>query len=102
MADITYVPTWTGFTYLAVVLDVFSRKVVGWAMADHLRTGGQVEVEQAVLELEPSGRQLDLELIYARPWAGGRAHVALIASRDAGHVRGETEAVLLMRYSREF
>ena len=30
--------TWTGFVYLAVVLDVFSRKVVEWAMADHLRT----------------------------------------------------------------
>lgn len=37
-ADITYVPTWTGFLYLAVVLDVFSRRIVGWAMADHLRT----------------------------------------------------------------
>ena len=34
----TYVPTWTGFVYLAIVLDVFSRKVVGWAMANHLRT----------------------------------------------------------------
>ena len=31
-------PTWTGFVYLAIVLDVFSRKVVGWAMANHLRT----------------------------------------------------------------
>jgi putative transposase len=37
-ADITYIPTWTGWLYLAVVLDVFSRRVVGWAMADHLRT----------------------------------------------------------------
>jgi putative transposase len=37
-ADITYVPTWQGWLYLAVVLDVFSRRVVGWAMADHLRT----------------------------------------------------------------
>lgn len=37
-ADITYVPTWTGFLYLAVVLDVYSRRIVGWAMADHLRT----------------------------------------------------------------
>ena len=32
IADITYVPTWSGFLYLAVVLDVFSRRVVGWAM----------------------------------------------------------------------
>lgn len=38
VADITYVPTWSGFLYLAVVLDVFSRRIVGWAMASHLRT----------------------------------------------------------------
>jgi putative transposase len=38
VADITYVPTWVGFLYLAVVLDVWSRKIVGWAMASHLRT----------------------------------------------------------------
>jgi len=38
VADITYVPTWAGFLFLAVVLDVFSRRIVGWAMANHLRT----------------------------------------------------------------
>jgi putative transposase len=38
VADITYVPTWQGFLYLAVVLDAFSRRVVGWSMAGHLRT----------------------------------------------------------------
>ena len=38
MADITYVPTWTGFVYLAIVLDVFSRRVVGWSMTHPLRT----------------------------------------------------------------
>ena len=38
VADITYIPTWAGFLYLAVVLDVFSRRIVGWAMANHLRT----------------------------------------------------------------
>ena len=38
VADITYVPTAAGFLYLAVVLDVFSRRVVGWSMANHLRT----------------------------------------------------------------
>jgi Integrase core domain len=35
--DITYVPTWSGSLYLATVLDVFSRRIVGWSMADHLR-----------------------------------------------------------------
>jgi|GEM_PF-1080406 len=38
VADITYVPTWAGFLFLAIVLDVFSRRIVGWAMANHLRT----------------------------------------------------------------
>lgn len=38
VADITYVPTWEGFLYLAVILDVWSRRIVGWAMAAHLRT----------------------------------------------------------------
>lgn len=37
-ADITYIPTWSGFLYLSVVLDVFSRRIVGWAMANHLRS----------------------------------------------------------------
>lgn len=38
VADITYIPTWSGFLYLAVVLDAYSRRIVGWAMASHLRT----------------------------------------------------------------
>jgi putative transposase len=37
VADITYVPTYAGFLFLAVVLDVCSRRVVGWAMANHMR-----------------------------------------------------------------
>jgi putative transposase len=47
VADITYVPTWAGFLYLAVVLDAFSRRVVGWAMATHLKT----ELVLAALEM---------------------------------------------------
>jgi len=38
VADITYIPTWAGFLYLAVVIDAWSRRVVGWAMETHLRT----------------------------------------------------------------
>jgi putative transposase len=38
VADITYVPTDSGYLYLSVVLDAFSRRIVGWAMASHLRT----------------------------------------------------------------
>ncbi len=38
VGDITYVRTWDGWLYLATILDCFSRSVVAWAMADHLRT----------------------------------------------------------------
>lgn len=36
--DITYIPTWEGWLYLATVIDIASRRVVGFAMADHMRT----------------------------------------------------------------
>jgi transposase InsO family protein len=38
VGDITYIRTWEGWLYLAVLLDCYSRRVVGWSMADHLRT----------------------------------------------------------------
>lgn len=54
VADITYVPTWEGFLYLAVVLDVFSRRIVGWAMAKHLRTELVIEaLDMAVGRRQP-------------------------------------------------
>ncbi len=37
--DIMYIPTLEGWLYLAVVIDLFSRQVVGWAMASHIKTG---------------------------------------------------------------
>jgi putative transposase len=39
VADIPYISTWAGFLYLAVVMDAWSRRIVGWSMANHLRTG---------------------------------------------------------------
>ncbi|MDE0411775.1 MAG: hypothetical protein OXI37_06135, partial [Gammaproteobacteria bacterium] len=63
---------------------------------------GQVNIRQAAVDLEPSGRQLDLELTWSRPWVGGQVHLAGIVSHDAGHVRGDHEAVLLARYHRAF
>ena len=47
VADITYVPTWEGFLYLAVILDAFSRKIVGWSMKEQLHT----ELVLAALEM---------------------------------------------------
>jgi putative transposase len=54
VADITYVPTWAGFLYLAVVLDVWSRRVVGWSMRKHLRTELVLEaLEMALHQRSP-------------------------------------------------
>ena len=38
VGEITYIWTWQGFAYLATVIDLASRRVVGWAVADHMRT----------------------------------------------------------------
>jgi len=38
VADLTYVRTWSGFVYVAFVIDAFSRSIVGWQIANHLRT----------------------------------------------------------------
>ena len=38
VGDITYIGTWEGWSYLATVIDLASRRVVGWALADHMRT----------------------------------------------------------------
>ncbi len=49
VADITYIPTWAGFLHLAVVMDAFSRRIVGWAMETHLRTELVLEALNMVL-----------------------------------------------------
>src|SRR5271169_5228812 len=55
VADITYIPTWAGFLYLAVVLDAWSRRIVGWAMATHLRTELVLDaLNMAVAQRSPS------------------------------------------------
>jgi putative transposase len=54
VADITDVPTWSGWLYLAVVLDCFSRRVVGWAMANHLRAELVVDaLDMAIWRRQP-------------------------------------------------
>ena len=56
VADITYIPTWAGFLYLAVVLDVFSRRVIGWSMANHLRTRLVLDaLDMALWQRRPDG-----------------------------------------------
>jgi putative transposase len=55
VADITYVPTASGFLYLAVVIDAWSRRVVGWSMASHLKTKLVLDaLNMAVRQRQPS------------------------------------------------
>jgi putative transposase len=56
VADATYVPTGEGFLYLAVVLDVFSRRIVGWSMSSHLYTELMLRaLDMAVAQRRPNG-----------------------------------------------
>jgi putative transposase len=56
VADITYCPTWSGFLYLAVVLDAFSRRIVGWSMATTLHTQLVLDaLDMALWRRRPTG-----------------------------------------------
>jgi putative transposase len=57
-ADISYIPTGQGWLYLAAVLDGCSRRVVGWAMADHLRAELALDAFQMALERRQPARGL--------------------------------------------
>ena len=71
VADITYIRTWNGFVYLAFILDCYSRMIVGWQLATHLRT----DLVLDALEMANGLR---------RPAAGpDRAHRSRLASTPA-------------------
>lgn len=60
VADITYIETKEGWLYLAVILDLFSRKVVGWSMADHMRK----ELAIDALQMAINSRSFEKGLIH--------------------------------------
>src|SRR5271169_4925597 len=115
VADITYIPTWAGFLYLAVVLDAFSRKIVGWAMESHLRTELVLAALNMALgqrrpagvihhsdhgsqgEFKRSSQHLDRENCddYSKaPFRSMRANTVAIAGPASGSRAGELSAVL--------
>jgi putative transposase len=79
VADISYIPTWAGFLYLAVVLDAFSRKIVGWAMATHLRTELALSaLNMALGQRRPAGGDSSL-----RPWQSVRIQTVVATQRSS-------------------
>jgi putative transposase len=100
-ADISYVHTQEGFVYLAFILDVYSRKVVGWSMASHLRT----ELVVDALEMALCRRKPDAGLIYHTD--RGAQYTALSFGKrleEAGIVRsiGKTGSALDNAISESF
>jgi putative transposase len=55
VADITYIRTWNGFVYLAFVLDCYSRMIVGWQVATHLRTDLVIDALEMAKRSAPAG-----------------------------------------------
>jgi putative transposase len=84
IADVTYLRTWEGWLYLAAVQDAYSRRIVGWAMADHVRA----ELVVDALKMAVARRRPDAGLIHHSDQ--GSQYVSLAfgqAARDAGIAR---------------
>jgi len=58
VADLTYVATWAGFVYVAFVVDVFSRAIVGWRVSSSLRTDLALDALEQALHARPRDEQL--------------------------------------------
>jgi transposase InsO family protein len=58
VADLTYVPTWAGFVYVAFVIDVYSRMIVGWRVSRSLRTDLALDALEQALHARPNGERL--------------------------------------------
>ncbi len=84
IADLTYLRTWEGWLYLAAVQDAFSRRIVGWSMADHMRA--QLVVD--ALGMGVSRRRPDPGLIHHSDQGSQFVSLAFGQSaRDAGIAR---------------
>ena len=65
LADITYVPTWSGFAYAALVIDAYSRFIVGWRVSGSLRTDLALDaLEQAIWARRPDTADPDRRLVH--------------------------------------
>ena len=65
VADITYVPTWSGFAYAALVIDAYSRFIVGWRVSNSLRTDLALDaLEQAIWARRPDTADPDRGLVH--------------------------------------
>ena len=82
VGDITYIWTWEGWAYLATVIDLASRRVVGWAMADHMRAELVCDALRMAIDAPPAGARADLPLRPRHPVHQHRVHRPARRARD--------------------
>jgi putative transposase len=93
VADLTYVRTWSGFVYAALVIDVFSRMIVGWQLASHLRTDlaldalemaiwhRQAQLDGLVHHSDRGSQPVPLDPLHRTPRRGRRGHLGRLPRR---------------------
>lgn len=90
VTDLTYVPTWAGVAYVCFIVDAFSRMIVGWRVASHMRTGMVLDA----LEMARWSRGTQLEGLRCHSDAGGQftsiRYGERLASRDRPWVVGSS------------
>ena len=93
MADLTYVRTWSGFVYVALVIDAFSRFLVGWQAARWLRTDLALDaLEMAIWRRQAQldglvhhsdrGRPIPRHPLHRAPGRGRRGHLGRLPWRQ--------------------
>ena len=95
VGDITYIATWEGWAYLATVIDLASRRVVGWALADHMRT----ELVEDALSLQPSHIEHQRRASFFIPTAAAQAihefRLRRVGPQQRRRALGRTEGRML-------
>ena len=82
VTDLTYVPTWSGVAYVCFIVDAFSRMIVGWRVATHMRT------------------DMVLDALEMARWSRGTRLEGLVAHSDAGsqpRLKGSSQRCCVMR-----
>ncbi len=92
VTDLTYVPTWSGVAYVAFIVDVYSRMIVGWRVAAHMRTDMVLDA----LNMAAWNRNVDLAGLVTHSDAGSSSHPSdgpNVSSRSARHHRSDPLAI---------
>ena len=97
VSDFTYVATWRGFVYVAFVIDVFARRIVGWRVSTSLRTDFVLDaLEQAIYDRRGDGAG---DLVHQRPRHAGRVQ-GVVATRQSSSSLKASDGVFQPRVFR--